>query len=139
MTKALDTKSVDIPNSFTDARNGLLVCDQCNGLFEDHSIDIDGEGVIQVNAKRLASHGDLEKVQKYTALNGTLVPWSARIGGGLFPSQELLEWRLTLPPVSSPEGKQLIKDFNAAWKKGFSRSPEDDDDELAAQNKKVSR
>jgi hypothetical protein len=78
------------------SNNGLLLCESCDGHFEDHNIDIAGDGTI-VCKGRPDPWG-----KKYKKLNHTKVKWAHLINfDATWPNSASLEFRSTLCPVVS--------------------------------------
>lgn len=121
-----------LPNSPTDLRNALAVCEQCDDPYERHYIEIDEKGKVIVKDEWIEQLTGNKK-KKYFNLRGTFVPWHDKIGAGNYPSVAMLRWRKSLPYVKSREGKALIKQFNqeaiAAGRHNIASDSEEEEEE----------
>ena len=73
--------------------NGLFLCRECDKHFEEHDIEILGDGALTVKLKPLL---------RYKMLRGKKVAWAHLIGVDVdWPTAETLTFRNTLPKVCS--------------------------------------
>ncbi len=97
LASTLNNKLVTSPSY---VMNGLFLCRQWDSHFEDHNLEITGDGTIDVLPVTLLR-------DKYSPLNGTKVSWAHLIGSAMdWPNAETLDYRNTLAQVCG-EHRQL--------------------------------